>query len=86
MHSHLSTLLGSDGDGAGRYMLCYIITVKHCATLQLSVMIPANKKQGGENGRIVTVAKPALLRSRSPFISYDGNGHHNDGDGDDDYR
>ena len=56
----LSTLLGSggDGDGAGRYMSCYIITVKHCATVQLSVMIPANKKQGGENGRIVTVAKP----------------------------
>ena len=47
-------------------------------------MIVGNKKQGGENGRIVTVAKPALLRSRSPFISYDGNGHHNDGDGDDD--
>ena len=41
-----------------------------------------NKKRRGENGRIVTVAKPALT-SRCPFISYDQNGHHNDDDDDD---
>ena len=46
-------------------------------------MIVGNKKQGGENGRIVTVAKPALT-SRCPFISYDENSHGNDDGGDDD--
>ena len=45
-------------------------------------MIVGNKKQGGENGRIVTVAKPALT-SRCPFISYDENGHDDDDDDND---